>query len=56
MQAAWQYDQGLDCAAAAHAAQYLAGEAGFDACQQAVMTLGGYGYAKEYTSSATCAR
>ena len=48
MQAAWQYDPGLDGAAAANAAKYLAGEAGFDACQQAVMTLGGYGYAKEY--------
>jgi acyl-CoA dehydrogenase len=48
MQAAWQYDQGLDCAAAANAAKYLAGEAGFNACQQAVMTHGGFGYAKEY--------
>jgi acyl-CoA dehydrogenase len=48
MQAAWQYDSGLDCGAAANAAKYLAGEAGFDACQQAVMTHGGYGYAKEY--------
>jgi acyl-CoA dehydrogenase len=48
MQAAWQYDQGLDCAAAANAAKYLAGEAGFNACQQAVMTHGGFGYAREY--------
>ena len=29
-------------------AKYLAGEAGFDACQQAVMTHGGFGYAKEF--------
>ena len=29
-------------------AKYLAGEAGFDACQQAVMTHGGFGYAREY--------
>ena len=34
--------------AEANSAKYLAGEAGFDACQQAVMTHGGYGYAKEY--------
>ncbi|MGY6270117.1 acyl-CoA dehydrogenase family protein [Achromobacter denitrificans] len=47
-QAAWQYDQGMNAGAAANAAKYLAGEAGFDACQQAVMTHGGYGYAKEY--------
>jgi acyl-CoA dehydrogenase len=48
MRAAWEYDQGLPCGASANAAKYLAGEAGFDACQQAVMTHGGYGYAKEY--------
>ncbi|MGX9962387.1 acyl-CoA dehydrogenase family protein [Roseomonas sp. F4] len=48
MQAAWRYDQGLDCSAEANAAKYLAGEAGFNACQQAVMTLGGYGYAQEF--------
>ena len=33
---------------AANSAKYLSGEACFDACQQAVMTHGGYGYAKEY--------
>ena len=48
MQAAWQYDTGRPCGAAANAAKYLAGEAGFNACQQAVMTHGGFGYAKEY--------
>ena len=46
--AAWLYDQGKPCGAEANAAKYLAGEACFDACQNAVMTLGGYGYAKEY--------
>ncbi|MBK8065214.1 MAG: acyl-CoA/acyl-ACP dehydrogenase [Betaproteobacteria bacterium] len=46
--AAWLYDQGLPCGAEANAAKYLAGEASFDACQQAVMTHGGFGYAKEY--------
>jgi acyl-CoA dehydrogenase len=48
MQAAWQYDNGMNCGAAANAAKYLAGEAGYNACQQAVMTHGGFGYAKEY--------
>ena len=48
LSAAWQYDQGLPCGPAANAAKYLAGEAGFQACEQAVMTHGGYGYAKEY--------
>jgi acyl-CoA dehydrogenase len=48
MSAAWQYDKGLPCGAAANAAKYLAGEAGFSACEQAVMTHGGFGYAKEF--------
>jgi acyl-CoA dehydrogenase len=48
MRAAWEYDSGLPCGASANAAKYLAGEAGFDACQQAVMTHGGFGYAKEF--------
>src|SRR5499433_2114645 len=48
LQAAWQYDNGLPCGAAANAAKYLAGEAGFTTCETAVMTLGGYGYAKEF--------
>ena len=46
--AASLYDAGQPCGAEANAAKYLAGEAGFKACQQAVMTHGGYGYAKEY--------
>lgn len=48
MQAAWQYDNDINCGAAANAAKYLAGEAGFDACTRAVMTHGGFGYAREY--------
>lgn len=48
MKAAWAYDTGKPCGAEANAAKYLAGEAGFNACQQAVMTHGGFGYAKEY--------
>jgi acyl-CoA dehydrogenase len=46
--AAWLYDSGKPCGAEANSAKYLAGEACFDACQQAVMTHGGYGYAAEY--------
>jgi acyl-CoA dehydrogenase len=48
MKAASLYDAGKACGAEANAAKYLAGEAGFNACQTAVMTHGGYGYAKEY--------
>ncbi|MFM1988134.1 MAG: hypothetical protein RJA99_1091 [Pseudomonadota bacterium] len=48
MKAAWLYDEGLPCGAEANAAKYLAGEAGFHACETAVMTHGGYGYAKEF--------
>ena len=46
--AASLYDTGKPCGAEANSAKYLAGEACFDACQQAVMTHGGFGYAKEY--------
>lgn len=48
MKAAWLYDSDQDCGAFANAAKYLAAEAGFKTCTQAVMTHGGYGYAKEY--------
>ncbi len=46
--AAWQYDNGMPCGPAANAAKYLGAEAGFKACQTAIMTHGGYGYAKEF--------
>jgi acyl-CoA dehydrogenase len=46
--AASLYDAGKPCGAEANAAKYLAGEAGFKACTTAVMTHGGYGYAREY--------
>jgi acyl-CoA dehydrogenase len=46
--AASKYDRGEPCGAEANAAKYLAAEAGFKACQNAVMTHGGFGYAKEY--------
>ena len=38
----------MPCGAAANAAKSLAGEAGFQACEQAMMTNGGFGYAKEF--------
>jgi acyl-CoA dehydrogenase len=46
--AASLYDQGEECGAEANAAKYLCAEAGFTACETAVMTHGGMGYAKEY--------
>ncbi|MBN8920578.1 MAG: acyl-CoA/acyl-ACP dehydrogenase, partial [Rhizobiales bacterium] len=48
MKAATLYDAGEDCGVEANSAKYLAGEAAFNACQTAVMTLGGMGYAKEF--------
>jgi len=46
--AASLYDDGAPCAAEANAAKYLAAEAAFAACEAAVMTHGGMGYAKEF--------
>ncbi len=48
MKAAWLYDGGHPCGIEANAAKYLAAEAGFNACKQAVMTHGGMGYAREF--------
>ncbi len=48
MKAASLFDKGDPCGAEANASKFLAAEAGFDACQTAVMTHGGFGYAKEY--------
>lgn len=49
MKGAYLYDTGQDAGVYANAAKYLGGEAGFNACNQAVMTHGGVGYAKEFT-------
>ena len=46
--AAALFDAGRECGAEANAAKYLGGEAGFHACETAVFTLGGMGYAKEF--------
>jgi len=46
--AAALYDAGRECGAEANAAKYLGGEAGFHACEAAVLAHGGMGYAKEF--------
>jgi acyl-CoA dehydrogenase len=48
VKAAELYDQGLSCGAEANSAKFLGARAGHDAAWQAVMTHGGFGYAKEY--------
>jgi acyl-CoA dehydrogenase len=48
MKAAWLYDNGRECGVEANASKYLGAEAGYHACEQAVMTHGGMGYAQEY--------
>ena len=46
--AAWLYDQHQPCGAEANSAKYLAAEACYHACENAILTHGGMGYAKEY--------
>lgn len=46
--AAALFDAGLECGAEANAAKYLGAEAGYKACEAAVLAHGGMGYAKEY--------
>jgi acyl-CoA dehydrogenase len=46
--AASLYDAGQPCGAEANAAKYLAGEACYRACETALLTHGGMGYAREY--------
>ena len=48
LQAAALYDAGRPCGAEANMAKYLSAEAGFKACERAVLTHGGMGYAQEY--------
>jgi alkylation response protein AidB-like acyl-CoA dehydrogenase len=48
LRAAWLYDNGMPSGAEATAAKYLAGEAGFRACDNALQTHGGFGYSKEF--------
>lgn len=46
--AAQLYDSGQPCGAEANAAKFLGAEAAFSACDRAVRTHGGFGYAREY--------
>ena len=48
LKAAQLYDAGQPCGIEANAAKYLGAEAGFTACETAVLTHGGMGYAKEF--------
>ena len=48
LKAASLYDKGEPCGVEANAAKYLAGEAAFKACETALMSHGGMGYAKEF--------
>ena len=48
MRAAWLYDSDRPCGAEANSAKFLGARAGHDAAWQAIMTHGGFGYAKEY--------
>lgn len=48
MKAAWLYDNGKECGAEANASKYYAAEAGYRACERAILTHGGMGYSKEF--------
>ncbi|MET9262598.1 acyl-CoA dehydrogenase family protein [Amycolatopsis sp. NPDC004079] len=48
LRAARLFDEGKPCGPEAAAAKYLGAEGGFEACDRAFSTLGGYAYAKEY--------
>jgi acyl-CoA dehydrogenase len=48
MEAAALYDAHQPCGPEANAAKFLGSEAGFEACDRAMQTLGGYSYAKDY--------
>ena len=47
-EASWRFDNGLPSGEAANTAKYLAAEAAFFACDRAMQTHGGMGYAREY--------
>ena len=48
LKAAWLFDTGRPCGREANSAKLLAAEAGFQACDAAVQTFGGFGYAREF--------
>jgi len=48
MKGAWLYDHEKPCGAEANTAKFLGARAGYDSCLTALLTHGGFGYAKEY--------
>jgi acyl-CoA dehydrogenase len=48
LKAAWLFDHGHPSGAESNTAKLMAAEAGFEACDVALQTHGGYGYAKEF--------
>jgi acyl-CoA dehydrogenase len=48
LKAAWLFDHGRPCGREANTAKLLAAEAGFNACDAALQTFGGFGYAREF--------
>jgi acyl-CoA dehydrogenase len=48
LRAAALFDAGGDCGVEANTAKYLAAEAAFTACETAIQTHGGMGYAADY--------
>lgn len=48
MRAASLYDRKAECGTEANAAKFLGAEAGYEACEAAVMTHGGMGYSSEF--------
>jgi Acyl-CoA dehydrogenases len=48
MKAAWMYDEKRPCGPEANAAKFLGAQSAYSACENAVFTHGGLGYAKEY--------
>jgi acyl-CoA dehydrogenase len=46
--ASWKYDQGINAGEEANAAKFLCSEAATEACDRAIQTHGGFGYAREY--------
>ena len=47
-QAAKLYDEGYEAGEYANACKYLGAEAAYTACERAILSMGGMGYAKEY--------
>jgi len=46
--ASWKYDRGENAGLEANTAKFLCAEAGTEACDRAIQTHGGFGYAREY--------